>query len=244
MLDRIKKDYETVAAYAKQAATCVDKRLHDKAFRRQVPYKTPFEESRHWGRDLWFMFDALPREFRDDVNNDPGKVDDNLKAAVELWQGITEEAVKAMDSIVGYEASLSAIPDWLRSVPSDELALIEQMRAARIAEAARVAAERRHQWEENEKKRKQAEERAVRVGGWYSYHTMKDGTALSKVEVVDMRGIPPHLQREMEARTRAIEFQKHSFYVPPKVVKIDHEAIDNKPPDKINPIHVARGRNH
>lgn len=244
MLDRIKKDYETVATYAKQAATCVDKRLHDKAFRRQVPYKTPFEESRHWGRDKWFMFDALPREFRDDVNNDPGKVDENLKAAIELWQMITEEAVKAMDRIVGYEASLSKIPDWLRSVPSNELALIEQMRAARIAEAERVAAERKRQWAEQEAKRKRDEERSIRVGGWYSYHRMKDGTPLSKVDVVDMRGIPPHLQREMMAKTKPVEFEKVSFYVPPKVVKPDYDAIDNKPPDKIHPVHVARGRNH
>jgi hypothetical protein len=243
-MSQIRKDYETVAEYAKLATTCIDKRLHDKSFRRQIPYKTPFEESRHWGRDKWFMFDSLPKQFRDDVNNDPGKVDDNLKSALELWNEVVEDAMKAMDRIVAYERALDDVPDWLKTVPSAELDLIRDLKAARIAEAEKRAAEHKSRMEELAKKRAREEERAIKIGGWYSYHRMKDGTPLSKVEVVDMRGIPPHLQREMMAKSKSVEFEKVSFYVPPKVVKPNYDAIDNKPPDKIHPNHVARGRNH
>jgi hypothetical protein len=199
----------------------------------------------HWG-----MFESLPRSLRDVVNNDPGHVEDNLTAALEMWKEMIVQAEKAMDRIIGYEKAVAYrgldLPMWLIQEKTEELDTIIKLKAEREAEAARLAAERKQQEKDAADARKHAMDRERRYGGAYAYWTANNGTDLAKVEVVDTRGLPPHIAREMIAKATPLKFERHTFYVAPGKGKMTEERadkLDNAPPAKIHPTHMKRGRN-
>lgn len=250
-IDRVRDSYSIVIDYARQKATAVDYKLWDKAFKRHVPYKTPFKESRHWGRDRWIMFDGLPKEFRDMVNHDPKNPDDALDAAIELWRAVELDAMNAMDRIVQYEnnsVAISKLPEWLRGESQRVCELVHALRYQRILlhEGQKREAQEREIEREKRLERERKRERRFFAGGYRSYYTLDDDTKLSDAEILDPRGIPPHEYRRLVAEARELRFKKHTYYVPPQWYTVDKkkaEEIDNKPPAKIHPVHVSRGRN-
>lgn len=241
--DNIRSDYKVVENYATMAATAIIPEMHNKSFKKHIPYKT-HEFARHWGRDKWSFFDGLPKEFRDMVNDDPISPDTALDAALVLWQDMTRDAERAMDRIIGYENSINNLPSWLTTNETKEMQIIRDLRAKREEMARRAEEEYKKAMQRRREQEAADRERSIRIGGWYSYHTMKDGTRLSNVEVLDRRGMAPHVYRELLAKSKPAEFTKHSFYVAPKTVVPDYDVIDNKAPEKINPMQIARGRNH
>ena len=209
----IVQDYQTVMEYGRDAATVIDKTLRVKGFAFHVPHKHKVSGSLTWDRNTWGLFDSLPCSMRDMINEDPGNVDGNLTTALELWKSTIEQAEKAMDRIIGYEKAISAngLPAWLTGAKSEEYDAIAKLKAEREAEAARLAAERKAQQEEAARKRAEALNRERRYGGTYAYYTANGGAKLSEVEVVDTRGLPPHIARQVMAASKPLAFERHTF---------------------------------
>ena len=250
----VEDDYATVIEYARNKATTVDYHMRDKSFKRHVPHKTPFQESRHWGRDNWGKLDSLPREFRDMVNNDPSNPDEALSAAVILWSETEDEAYKAMDRLITYESTISglaSLPKWLQGETEKVIEIVQDLLYRRNARAQAIRAERA--MEEAARRQRDMkladEERRYSRGSLRTYYTLDNGTKLNdpNLKIIDSRGLPPHEYRRLLAESDPLRFKKHTYTTAPgwhTVNRKKQEEIDNKPPDKINPIHVKRGRNY
>lgn len=248
--NNIVRDYKTVSEYARDAATVIDKTLRVRSFHKHVPHRHKIEGALTMDRSQWGMFDSLPRSLRDVVNDDPGNVIENLNAALAMWNDMTTQAENAMDRIIGYEKVVEKngldLPMWLTQEKTEELDTILKLKAEREAEAARLAAERKQQEADAAAARKAAADREYRVGGRYSYYTANDRTDLTKVELVDTRGMPPHLARELLAKAQPLKFEKYNIWVAPGKTKLTEkraDELDNAPPAKIHPMHMKRGRN-
>ncbi len=250
-LPNILKDYALVADYATAFSTATPLNTRARGFDRHVPHKTPFPESRHWGRDLWGQFDSLPRVYRDMVNNDPNAPHVTLETALALWSEESTAAHAAMDRIVRYEHALDLIdgmPAYLRERPTEEVKAITALKAERLKayEAQKEAARLAREEADALRRAHEARERRYATARAYVSYRTKDGTTLDKVEVVDTRGLAPHVARQVLAQSQPLAFVKHVVYAKPKVEvrSQDSFAEDTKAPLKIHPNHVARGRNY
>ena len=246
----IAQDYRMVIEYSHEAATVIDKSLRPKSFAFHVPHKHKIAGAPTWDRNTWGLFDSLPKSFRIMVNEDPGNVDENLAAALDTWKEMTIQAEKAMDRIIGYEQAATRhglnLPDWLMQTKTEELSVIQQLKAEREAEAARLAADRKEAEAEAERRRKEYMDRERRFGGSYRTVTANNGAPLNKVEVVDISGLPPHIAREVLAQATPLKFEYRHYQAP--VVKRamtedESNKLDSTPPAKVHPVHFKRGRN-
>ena len=243
----ITQDYKLVLEYGKEAATVIDKTLRVKSFAFHVPHKHRIANALTWDRHTWGLFDSLPQSLRNMVNEDSGNVDANLQAALDMWRQMIEQAEKAMDRIIGYEYAIKrdGLPDWLTEIKSEEYNAIATLKAEREAEAARLAAERKEKEAEAARRRAEEMNRMRHFGGTYVSHTVS-GQSLSKIEVVDTRGLPPHLARLVIENSKPLVFERHEFYVAPHKAKIteeDAKRMDEAPPATVHPSQMKRGRN-
>ena len=246
----ITRDYKLVSDYAREAVTVIDPKLRPKSFHFHIPHRHKIAGAPIWDREHWGWFDSLPRSMRDMINEDPGNIDDNLQAALAMWQDMITQAEKAMDRIIGYEKAVShwglQLPDWLTTNKTAELPMIEKLKAEREAEAARLAAERKEAEAEAERRRAEHMDRERRFGGNYRTITANDRTPLNRVELLDTRGMPPHLARELLAASTPLRFETRHYWTPPvirKPTEADADKADRTPPAKVHPEHFKRGRN-